>query len=218
MTINLVIAKHYRVLFFLFSSAWIKPENMYDYVQNKNKFGSKNRSETFLVAIKEADEAVDKANQIAKQDTMIQHDPQNMAGSISSPSGKITVKTLNLKDLLETFKENEATLRSIFNERRTKLERFNYGAGYDFLTVLSRTATPEQQKQMYSYMCEALAGKKYYDRPIYENLLWSIILPEWLIRICMKTFSRTKSQIIDQIKKDEDDSINDNSLDLSIDL
>lgn len=89
------------------------------------------------------------------------------------------------------------------------------------LTVLSRIATPEQQKQMYSFMCEALAGRKYYELPIYENLFWSIILPEWLIAICMKQYSRSKNQIIDQIKKDEEDSFDANqinSFDLSLDL
>lgn len=111
---------------------------------------------------------------------------------------------MDVKDLLKTFDENEATLRFIFNERRTKLDRFNYGMGYDFLTISSRLATPEQQKEMFSHACEALAGKNYYQNPIYENLFWTIIIPEWLIGICMKQYSRSKEQIIAQIKKDEE--------------
>lgn len=146
---------------------------------------------------------------------------ENVAGDIISlPTNncKITLKSMDVKDLLKTFEENEAALRSIFNERRTNLDRFNYGIGYDFLTVLSRIVTPEQQKQMFSFMCEALAGEKYYDRPIHENLFWSIILPEWLIAICMKKFSFSKSQIIHQISKDEEDSLNAIQIDLSLDF
>lgn len=135
---------------------------------------------------------------------------------------KITVKTMEVSDLLNTFKENEAALRSIFNERRIKLDRFNYGMGYDFLRILSRLATSDQQKEMFSFMCQALAGENYYERPIYENLFWSIILPEWLIAICVKKFSSSKEDIINQVKKDDEDSFNakqiNNSFDLSLDL
>lgn len=205
---------------FIFSSAWIKPENIYDYIQNKSKFCSKNRSNDFLIAIEEAEEAVNEANeQLEQPSTTVQHDSQNMAAVINSPSinvRNITVKTMDVKDLLRTFEENEATLRSIFNERRTKLDRFNYGMGYDFLTVLSRIATPEQQKKMFSCICEAFAGKEYYKHPIYENLFWSILLPEWLIAICMEKFSCSKKKIIEQLQKDEQNSLD--SLDLSLDL
>lgn len=215
-------------------------------MQNKNKFCSKNRSDVFLIAIEEADEAVDEANTQMKQpsttvqhdcrnvaaftvdgtntpmeqpSTTVQHDTQNVAAVTNSSSvhvRNITVKTMDVKDLLKSFEENEATLRAIFNNRRTQLDRFNYGMGYDFLTVLSRIATPEQHKVMFSYMCEAFAGKEYYKHPIYENLFWSILLPEWLIAICMKKFSYSKKEIIEQLKKDEQNSLD--SLDLSLDL
>lgn len=151
--------------------------------------------------------AVDRTDDPMEQpSTTVHHDSQNVAANI-------TVKTMDVNDLLKTFEEHEAALRS-FDERRTKLDRFNYGMGYDFLTVLSRIATPEQQKNMFSYMCEAFAGKEYYKHSIYENLFWAILLPEWLIAICMKKISYSKKGIIEQLKKDDEDSLD--SLDLSL--
>lgn len=125
---------------------------------------------------------------------------------------------MEVSELLKTLEEHEAALRCIFNERRHKLDRFNYGMGYDFLTILSRIATSKQQKEMYSFMCDALVDKKYFERPIYENLLWTIILPEWLIAICMKKFSRSREEIIDQVKKDDEDSFNANQINNSFNL
>lgn len=191
-------------------------------MRNKSKFCSKNRSDIFRIAIEEADEAVDEADgavdetnePMEQPSTTEQHNPQDVAADSSIVN--IMVKTMDVNDLLKSFEENEAALRNIFNERRTKLDRFNYGIGYDFLTVLSRTATPEQQKKMFIHLSEALAGQDYNKHPIYENLFWSILLPEWLIGICMKKFSCTKKQIIEQLKKDEENSLD--SLDLSLDL
>lgn len=215
----------YVLLFFVFFSAWIKSDNTYDYIQHKDKFASKNKSKKFQEAIEEANVEVLKQKQ---QKTMIRfdgkikngaNDEEMKMGDEASTSKicEMTVKTMDVKDLLATFEENETVLRSIFNERRKKLDRFNYGMGYDFLTVLSRIATTEQHKEMYSYMCEAIAGKNYFENPIYENLFWSILLPEWFIAICMKKFSHTKEEVIAQIKKDDEDSLKANdSFDLSL--
>lgn len=113
-------------------------------------------------------------------------------------------------DLLETFKENEENLRAIFDERCGKLDRFNYGNGYDFLTVLDRIATSEQQKEMWRHISDTFVGKNYIEYLKYENLFWTILIPEWLIAMCTKKFSQSKEQILAQIKKDEDDSFNAN--------
>lgn len=203
---------------FLFSSAWIRPENIYDYVENKKKFESKNRSKKFREAIQEANEAV-------SSEMAMQFDAQNVAGALPpSPylvlPNKITLQDTDVSELIKTFEENEAILRPIFNERRTTLDHFHRGMGYDFLTVLTRAATAQQQQKMMSFIVEALAGKEYYDRPIHENLFWKIILPEWVIAILMKQFSSSREEIIAQILKDEQDSFNarQNSFDLSLDL
>lgn len=160
----------------------------------------------FKEAVEEANEAISKQismhpNSINQNDTV---------ASISSPILKVTLKQMTIDDLLKTFKDNEENLRLIFDERRRKLDRFNYGNGYDFLTVLSRIATSEQQKQMWSYISDAFAGKNYIDNLKYENLFWTILLPEWLIAICAQKFSQTKEQILLQIDKDEKDSFNAN--------
>lgn len=44
----------------------------------------------------------------------------------------------------------------------------------------------------------------------YENLFWTILLPEWLIGTCAKKFSKTKEEIITQIKNDEQNSFDAN--------
>lgn len=44
----------------------------------------------------------------------------------------------------------------------------------------------------------------------FENLFWSILLPEWVIGICQKEFSHTKEEIIRKIMQDEEDSMNAN--------
>lgn len=46
-----------------------------------------------------------------------------------------------------------------------------------------------------------------------ENLFWTILLPEWALAICAKKFGKSnKEDVIKQLKKDEEDSLNaDNS-------
>lgn len=198
---------HVLLLSFHLSSAWIQSDNIYDYVQYKNKFSSMNGTKKFVDAIQQADERLAQQNENLNVEVATKNGESSVIPSSSNDS-KITVKNIKTSELLRSFKEHESILRSIFNERKKKLERFNYGNGYDFLTILSRTATPEQQKQMYSHICVELVGQNYYDRPIFENLFWSIILPEWLIAICMKKFSCSKEHIIAQIKQNDEDSFN----------
>lgn len=207
--------------FFLFASAWVQSNNIHDYVQHKDKFVSKNKSKKFQEAIEEANQEVLKQQSTLIQTTNAANDEETKIGAESDTSSKskITLKTMESQDLLATFEENEKSLRSIFNARRKQLDRFNNGMGYDFLTVLSRISTSEQQKEMYSHMCEAIVGKSYYENPVYENLLWSILLPEWLIAICIKKFLLSKVEILSQITKDEEDSlIANDSFDLSLNL
>lgn len=128
---------------------------------------------------------------------------------------KITLKAIPIDDLLSTFEDNEAELRRVFDGRRGQLDRFNYGNGYDFLRVLSRIATSEQQQKMYCKITVEIAGEKYFDKLNYENLFWTILLPEWLIAILAQKFSKSKEQIISQINTDEENSFNaNNSFDL----
>lgn len=189
---------------FLLFSAWLKSDSIHEYVENKNKFRTKNNSKKFEEAIKQADEAVENEQQ-----------PVNV--SISCEAGaklkpdKLTLKAMAVNDLLSTFEDHKAELRRLFDERRGKLDRFNYGNGYSFLTVLSRIATSEQQQKMYCHMTDEFAGKHYIEKLNYENLFWTILLPEWLIAICAQKFCKSKDQIISQIKTDEEHSFNANN-------
>lgn len=185
----------------VFSSAWISPKNIYDYVDNKHKFSCKNKSKRFLAAIQQADEAIE--HKIQQQNSNV---PISIEGGSSTNVSKISLKTLTLDELLETFDDNKAYLRGLFDERRRKLDRFNYGNGYDFLTVLSRIATSEQQQKMYCHMTDVFAEKNYIHSLKHENLFWTILLPEWLIAICAQKFAKSKEQIIAQIRNDEQDS------------
>lgn len=190
---------------------------MNDYVQHKEKFVSRNKSKKFQEAIEEADQEVVKQQSTLMQTKSAVNDEETKNGAENNtPSNsRITIKTMDSNNLLATFKDHEKHLRSIFDARRGQLDRFNYGMGYDFLTVLYRTATPEQQKKMFSHMCEAIIGK--YDNSMYQNLLWSILLPEWLIAICIQKFSLSKEEVLSQIKKDEEDSfIANDSFDLTL--
>lgn len=201
--------------FYSFSSAWIKSDDIYDFIQNINKFSTKNKSKKFREAIQQANEAASKQTQQNTESVQnaLQLDPKGENGAtVSSLSNcKITLKEKEIGDLLKTFEENEVALRSIFVERQKNLDHFNKGCGYDYVSVLARLATSKQQQQMYSYMCEALAGKNYFEKAIHENLFWTIILPEWLIAICVKQLSCSKEQIIAQIKKNDEDSFNANN-------
>lgn len=77
-------------------------------------------------------------------------------------------------------------------------------------------ATSEQQQKMYCHISDAFAGKNYIENLKYENLFWTILLPEWLIAVCAQKYFKSKEQIITQIKNDDQDSINANdSFDLS---
>lgn len=81
---------------------------------------------------------------------------------------KITLKDEPISDLLLTFDDNKMSLQSIFDQRKNQLYRHNYGNGYDFLTVLSRTLTSDQQKEMYWRLCAAFVGdsRKYIQNPM----------------------------------------------------
>lgn len=130
----------YRILL-LFSSAWITQENICDYLQHKNEFSVKNKRHIFNKAITEIDEAI--AHRNATEIAIEQ---------------KIELKNVPINELLATFAEHETALRANFDQRQQETDRFIYGNGYDFLTILSRTLTSSQQQAMYSEICTKFMG------------------------------------------------------------
>lgn len=191
---------------------------MFDYVDNKVTFSTKNKRKSFLEAVKEADEEVLKLNEHLVDSTIPICVPETPSSSDELIAiKKITLKTIAISDLLKTFDDYKAELRAIFDERKTILDRFNRGNRYDYLTILSRIVTSTQQQQMYCRICEEFAEKNYIESLRYENLFWTILLPEWLIEICSNQFSLSKTQVVAQIKMDDEDSINgQNSFDLDL--
>lgn len=73
-------------------------------------------------------------------------------------SGKITLKDVAVDGLLATFNDSKTVLQDLFDKRRGKLDRFNYGNGLDFLTILSRTVSEDQKTKMYRHLCTCLTG------------------------------------------------------------
>lgn len=128
-------------------------------MQNKNKFSAKNKTYIFKRAIEEIDEAI----------------THNRTAEIAIEQ-KIDLKNMPINELLATYTEHETVLRANFNQRRHDIDRFIYGNGYDFLTILARTLTSSQQQAMYSEICTKFMGdiKKYLqNQKVCIQKLWN---------------------------------------------
>lgn len=203
----------------------------------------------FKQAIKEIEEAIleeKTVNISAVAHEPVAHESNTHEPAIHVPEqliNQLTLKTTPISEIIITFNESKAFLREIFNQRRSILDRFNYGGiGYDFLTVLWRIVTPEQQKAMYStlmkefiedereyigslivsinmslYLFQVFFYLKHHNSFLfqYENLFWTILLPEWAIAVCVRKFRRCKEKILQQIQKDDMDEVHgDSSFDI----
>lgn len=135
-------------------------DDISDYVQNKGNFAQKNKTSKFQTAVQEADDAI-------KEQTA--HSSMMELQTVK----KITLKNVAIDELLATFYQHKTTLQTIFDQRRSKQDRFNYGNGLDFLTILSRLVTPEQQAPMYKCICRAFVTnqRKYLENPTVS--IWS---------------------------------------------
>lgn len=80
----------------------------------------------------------------------------------------MTLKEEPISQILCTFDQNKKMLEDIFNLRRHNLDKFNIGNGMDYLTILWRTVTSEQQKAMYWRMIDAFMEDrgKYIGNPM----------------------------------------------------
>lgn len=117
---------HLLYILFLFSSGWISKRNIHNYSEFKNQFSNKNKTASFQIAIKEIEEEISRGT-----------------------SEEITLKLLSTDQILSTFDEHFQLLKNVFKSRAKVLDRFNVGNGLDYLTILHRTLTQEQQHQMY---------------------------------------------------------------------
>lgn len=136
-----------HVYFNSFPSGWISRNNLKDYMVYKNVFSSKNHQKSFKLAI------------------------QEIESEIQGQNISITIKDIPQDELLATFQDHKKKLLDIFNQRRNRLDHFNIGNGFDYLTVLYQTVTSEQQQQMYGRIRDVFGQNKkftknYYDKPI----------------------------------------------------
>lgn len=139
------------------NSAWISSKNISNFSENKEKFCGKNNTAIFKKAVKEIEEA-------------IEEEKENL--NAKSIEEKMTLKNVSSEILITSYDEHETVLRTIFEQRRQQLDRFNYGNGYDFLTVLSRILTSEQQQLLFLEICGKIMGNamEYMQNPIVSNI------------------------------------------------
>lgn len=151
------------LIFLCFRSAWISLKNIYEYSGNKENFAGKNKTATFKKAIEEIN--YEYSSMTKNMD--LQTNEQNTRK-------KITLTDIPVAELLATFDSNKIKLEIIFNYHRSKLDRFIRGNGYDFLTVLSRIVTSEQQQAMYVKICNIFMKnfEKYIQNPIVSKIVF----------------------------------------------
>lgn len=125
-------------------SAWLSSNQISDYLEGKQRFAAKNKTVSFQKAIEEIEQAI-REQEVEKTLTHV----------FDQLNDELTLKNVPIDDIMNTFTDNKPLLQSIFEQRRFKLDRFNVGNGYDYLTVLWRVVTSEQQKTMYSTILSA---------------------------------------------------------------
>lgn len=182
----------------------------------KDQFQNKNKTLRFKKAVEEIEEA------------------------IRSATPKVCLKHMSIDAILCTLEENISTLETLYKSRANILDRLNQGNGLDYLTILHRTLTSEQQQQMYLQIVDKFAeDKKTYkgNRIVsvkilkmvniettyfllnlllqHENLFWAILLPEWAVGICMKNFRLSRKETLERIKREDDESLNASAFNLS---
>lgn len=123
-------------------------------MDREEEFSKKNTTKPFTRAIEEAKSAMS-------------------AESKDVLPKAITLKTESIQQILDSFDENRCLLERLFNERKHKLNRFNNGNGYDYLTVLWRVVSTEQQtsmnKRIFEYFIED--KEEYIQNPKVSMLL-----------------------------------------------
>lgn len=72
-----------------------------------------------------------------------------------------------INSILYTYDENIQLLKSIYESKANVPDRFNKGNGLDYLTILFRVVTSEQQQQMYTKILQQFVKdeRKYIGNP-----------------------------------------------------
>lgn len=120
--INFLIYIEFHILF---ESAWIPKQNINDYSEFKDRFRNKNKTSCFQKAVEEIEEA------------------------LRPFINKLCLKEMSIDTILCTWEENSSMLKALYESRANTLDILNRGNGMDYLTILHRILTSEQQQQMY---------------------------------------------------------------------
>lgn len=121
--------------FTFIKSGWVNNHDIWDYLDKEDEFSQKNITKVFAKAMDEIKAAI--------------HAEKATDLGIASQPNQITLKAMPIAHILNSFDENKNLFESIFNERKSLHNRFNNGYGYDYLTVLWRLLSSEQQQAMY---------------------------------------------------------------------
>lgn len=92
---------------------------------------------------------------------------------------RITLKDTPIDAIMATFEEGTPSIEALYSTHAKTLDRLiNRGNGLDYLTILYRTLTSNQQQQMYLRILKKFAKdeKKYIENPIVSYLLFVFIL------------------------------------------
>lgn len=102
---------------------------MKDYLEFKSQFVHKNKSSSFRRGVDEIEEAM----RLERNHSEI-----------------ITLKNMSDDAILATFEETRTLLENLFVSRINISDRLNIGNGLDYLTILFRIVTSDQQQKMYA--------------------------------------------------------------------
>lgn len=137
----------------------MRKENIQNYSEYRDQLVQKNKTASFRKAVDEIEEEIR---------IQVPRNAVNGTSSIEMPH-KITLKDMPINAILATFDEGIALLQSLYTAHANKTmdHLIHRGNGLDYLTILYRTVTQQQQQQMYLRILTEFANnqKKYFENP-----------------------------------------------------
>lgn len=155
-------------------------ENIRNYSEFKDELVQKNKTATFRKAVSEIDDEMrmkESRNQLSETNENRIQLLRNVSNDIvhevqiQTPE-KITLKDMPITAIIATFEEGYPLLESLYSSLANSMaDRFLQGNGLDYLTILYRTVSSNQQHQMYGRMLEKFTKnqREYIENPTVRN-------------------------------------------------
>lgn len=160
------------IYFYSFLSAWLRRENIRSYAEYKDQLVQKNSTTSFRKAVNEIEEEIRN------------HVPRNVVNEIEEETQnqmphKMTLKDVPINEIIATFDEGIPLLESLYTAHAniTMDRLIHRGNGLDYLTILYRTVTQQQQQRMYLQILTkfTINQKKYFENPNVSCFLFSCL-------------------------------------------